>query len=215
MNQQLTFPLKVPKGTSMYQRMPSEPIHRSAEIEKVGDVTYRWTMTRAWAPGPTILWMLLNPSDADGKRDDPTTLRMIGWSYRWGFGSMIVVNAYPFASSTTPALRAWRKTVNWEHYDSPLNRNLRVISNLVSSPEVTKIVAAWGNGVDDDDFEEIRCGVRKTVNDTEFGDIGIEIDWHCIGKTKSGAPMHPLARGHHRVPDDAVLKIWKRSRGDT
>lgn len=226
MNQQLAFPLKVPKGTSTYQRMPSEPIHRSADIEKVGDITYRWTMTRAWATGlPTILWMPLNASDADGKRDDPTTLRMMGWSYRWGFGSMIVVNAYPFVSSTTPALRAWRKTFDHKRFEdmgmpawklgldngpwAAFHHNLGIISKLVSSSEVTKIVAAWGNGVPEEDVEQIRRGVRRNVEDDEFGCIDIQVDWHCLGKNDNGSPVHPLARGKNRVPDDARLRVWK------
>ena len=88
----LELPLNIPASKP---RMPAPPIVRSAQIEG----PYRWTMTRAWGAGPVITWVLFNPSDADGRRDDPTTLRMMGFSYRWGFGSMVVANVYPFIAS--------------------------------------------------------------------------------------------------------------------
>ena len=34
---------------------------------------------------------------------------------------------------------------------------------------------------------------------------------HCLGKTASGAPTHPMARGKHRVPDTAQPQIWRRA----
>lgn len=212
---QLSFPLKEPKRS----KMPSEPILRSAAIED----GYRWTMTRGWGSGPCILWAPLNPSDADGKRDDPTTLRMMGFSHRWGFGSMVVVNVYPFISSTTDKLKAWRKTFDWKTYEangmrpweydqsswSAFHHNRDVISKLLE-PE-TVLVAAWGNGVDDADLDHFLRGINITVDDEEFGVIPIELDWKCLGKTADGSPIHPLARGKHRVPDDAKLQVWKKA----
>ena len=56
---ELPFDLPGPKP-----RMPSPPIARGAQIEG----PYRWTMTRAWGAGGIIMWVLFNPSDADGKR---------------------------------------------------------------------------------------------------------------------------------------------------
>lgn len=54
-------------------RRPTGTIVRSAEI----DGNYRWTARRAWGAGPCIHWNLLNPSEADALRDDPTMWRMI------------------------------------------------------------------------------------------------------------------------------------------
>lgn len=200
------------------RRMPSEPILRSAAVEG----PYRWTMTRGWGSGPTILWVLLNPSDADAKRDDPTTLRMIGFSYRWGFGSMIVANVYPFVSSTTDKLRAWRKTFDHKTYEangmrewsmdqtpwSAFHHNQSVIQKLIEPGTV--IVAAWGAGVDEADLDHFMRGVGCRVDDEEFGNVDIGVEWMCLGITKARAPIHPLARGRHRVPDDAKLQVWKK-----
>lgn len=200
------------------RKMPQGPIVRSAEIEG----PYRWVMHRAWSvAGPTIVWVLLNPSDADGKRDDPTTLRMIGFSFRWGFGSMVVANLYPFVSSTTDKLKAWRKTFDWKTYEangmrpwgwdntswSAFHHNIEVVSKYLT--EDTVCVAAWGAGAPEADVDQLIRGVRAPV-ENDFGNIGVEINWHCLGKTADGSPIHPLARGRHRVPDDAVLQMWKR-----
>lgn len=215
MNHQLALPVPPERVRT---RRPSEPIVRSASIEGC----YRWTATRAWGSGRTVLWVPLNPSDADGRRDDPTMWRMMSFSFRWGFGSMVVANVYPFISSTTDKLRAWRKTFDHKTYEangmrpwdldkstwSAFHHNQAAISKLLT-PE-TVCVAAWGNGVDDADLDHFLRGVRLQVEDEEFGDVGVEVDWHCLGKTASGAPIHPLARGKHRVPDDAALQIWKR-----
>lgn len=33
---------------------------------------------------------------------------------------------------------------------------------------------------------------------------------HCIGVSKAGQPLHPLARGKMRVPDSALPFPWRR-----
>jgi hypothetical protein len=32
---------------------------------------------------------------------------------------------------------------------------------------------------------------------------------HVFGLTKSGAPIHLMARGKHRVPDDRMPVVWR------
>lgn len=199
---------------------PTEPVVRSAVIEG----PYRWRMDRAWGSGPTILWCLFNPSDADGKRDDPTTLRMMQFSYGWGFGKMIVVNVYPFVASQPRDLIAWRKTFDWDAYEAAsmpnwednvdrsswaaFHHNQRLISRFLA--EDMTCVAAWGLGPTEEDLEHFLRGVEIKIDDDEHGRVGVAPNWHCIGTTSDGSPTHPLARGKHRVPDDMKLQMWKR-----
>lgn len=83
----------------------------SARISRCG--TYRCELRRWWRAGPPVAWLMLNPSTADGLHDDPTLRRIIGFTYRWGFGGLVVVNLYPFRASSaqtrpdgaTPAAR--------------------------------------------------------------------------------------------------------------
>lgn len=202
-------------------RRPMEPIVRSAEIDGI----YRWSARRAWGAGPLIHWNCLNPSDADGKRDDPTMWRMMGFSLGWGFGSMVVTNTYPFISSTTDKLRAWKETWDWETFEghgmrpweidksswSAFHHNLGIIGQCAQKAEAS--VAAWGAGVEAEDLQQLFDGARITVDTSEhdgFGEIGVPIEWKCLGTNGDGSPIHPLARGKHRVPDDAVLQPWPR-----
>lgn len=223
MNQLDLLPLSAPTTPL---RFPQEPILREASIQD----NYRWTATRAWGAGPCISWTLFNPSDADAKRDDPTMWRMMGFSYRWGFGSMIVTNVYPFIASQPAALRKWRESWrredvandggNYEHNKSALNAWLHNLDIVQASLKKSQThVAAWGNGPDAGDLEEFIDNVTwewDTIGTARYrctGDDGlrIKIDWMCLGITGLGAPKHPLARGLHRVPDDATLQVWRKA----
>lgn len=213
-------------------RMPQEPIIRDADISEVAPGwtvsreirrwIYRWTARRAWGSGPCILWNLLNPSKADASIDDPTMLRMMGFSYRWGFGSMIVVNIYPFISSKPTEMMAWRKTWNeaeardsgyvFEYQPTSFNAWLHNMHKVRKAMGEAKThVAAWGNGAEAADLESFLLQVGIPVGpDEDTGDPAFTLapDWKCLGTTGSGAPIHPLARGKHRVPDDATLQSW-------
>src|ERR1700681_3527465 len=150
----LELPFEAPPDPKA-MRMPPPPIARTAQIEG----PYRWSMSRAWGSGPTILWVCFNASNADGKRDDPTTLRMMGWSYRWGFGSMVVMNVYPFIASKPADLHAWRRTFDHKRYEelgmppwkngndrgswAAFHHNQRLISDLLTATPDMTCVAAW------------------------------------------------------------------------
>src|SRR5439155_12676179 len=70
---------------------------------------YRWTLSRWWDNrhgGPWIGWIMLNPSTADARQDDPTIRRCIGFSRAWGFSGCRVCNLYALRSKTPRGL--WR-----------------------------------------------------------------------------------------------------------
>lgn len=186
---QLAFP-SMPEQPA--RRMPVEPIVRAAEV----DGPLRWTARRSWGHGPSVLWCGLNPSKADGKKDDPTMKRMIGFSYRWGFGSMVVVNWSPFITPDPKKLRDWLKT--HESTEIMLANRLRVRDEIM---KVDACVAAWGAGLSHDD-------IQSFMFDLVFTGGEIVINWKCLGVTELGAPKHPLARGRHRLPDNTMLVDW-------
>ena len=67
---------------------------------------YRWWLERLWQPAaPRLIFIGLNPSRADGQRDDPTLRRVVGFAQRWGFGSLEVLNLLALISPSPAVLR--------------------------------------------------------------------------------------------------------------
>lgn len=64
------------------------------------DKKYRWWLFRCWAASlPLIIWVMMNPSTADHTKNDPTILKIIRYSTKWGYGAALVLNIYAFRSS--------------------------------------------------------------------------------------------------------------------
>jgi hypothetical protein len=101
---------------------------------------YRYTLVRRWSARlleePRIVWVMLNPSTADGTEDDPTLRKVVGFSKRWGYGSALVVNLAALRATDPRELRAAEDPVGIEN-PGWLWRALH------GSP----VIAAWGDGV--------------------------------------------------------------------
>lgn len=178
---------------------------KAASISKCG--TYRWTLTRAWDGRPMLLVVMFNPSTADAEKDDPTIQLLCHIASHNGYGGIVVVNLVPLRSSTPePAIDMvkWDKTADWCARDR-LQENVAVICR--EAARAGAVLFAWGALADRLEFwpdnvrEEIECALAD----------GTPI--YCLGRTASGQPKHPLARGKHKVPKDAPLIPWEVSRG--
>ena len=176
-------------------------ITRGATFSRDG--ANRLILTRRWADGPHVCFIGLNPSTADHLVDDPTVRRWMHFALAFGFGGMVAFNLYRFRSSSPAECRRW---ADWEN-DGPnwytrddLNHNLSVVAEATKAAMLT--VACWGAAVWDLDWvdhavEEITTG----------GEPWPHI--YCFGRTESGAPIHPMARGKHRIPDNAQPLLWR------
>lgn len=144
-----------------------------AEISDCG--RYRYRLRRAWAPGAKILWIMLNPSTADAETDDATIRRCVGFSKRFGAGSLEVVNLF--------ALRATKPVELARARDPVGQRNAAelLMSVQMDKPPLHRIVA-WGAG-----------GGRQLVErEAEFWRLFGHIPLWCLGTTAAGHPRHPL-----------------------
>lgn len=179
--------------------MPSD-IKRSAVISDCGQ--YRYTLTRTWRAGPHVCFIGLNPSTADHRKDDPTVRRWIHFASAWGYGGFVAVNLYPFRSPNIAACRRW---ADWQNNGPDWSVRDRFMDNLYRAANEAQraalIVACWGAAAWDDNFiEQFVEEVQSVVPVPAI---------HCFGKTAGGAPIHPMARGVHRIPDDAKPVIWR------
>lgn len=151
---------------------------KNAIISECG--TYRYSLTREWDQNPRMLWIMLNPSVADASIDDPTIRRCIGFSQSIGelpgqrFGSIEVVNLFAYRS-TDPNDMAAAKA---RGVDIVGPENDRYITEAAGRASL--VVAAWGA----DKLAPLRSvNIRKLVTPHTL---------MALGKSKSGAPKHPL-----------------------
>lgn len=137
------------------------------------DGVYRYLLTRTWAEGPALAFVMLNPSTADATADDPTIRRCIGFAKREGFGGLTVVNLYALRATDPRELRRAIDPVGPDN-DGHLRR-VTWESQLDDAPAVV----AWGAHAAPDRvaaFVRLATGTRLV----------------CLGTTQAGAPRHPL-----------------------
>lgn len=137
---------------------------------------YRYRLWRLWDDiAPVMVWVMLNPSTADADDDDPTIRKCVGFARAHHHGGIIVVNLF-----------AWRATNPKEL--PPLPDYIRIgpendahIQWAINAPLLATIIGGWG--------AERFARHRATT-------VGVNIQarrpMHCFGKSKDGAPKHPL-----------------------
>ena len=142
---------------------------------------YRWWLERRWDPQrPALLFIGLNPSRADGERDDPTLRRLQGFARTWGYGGLEVLNLFARISASPAALRRCADPVGAEN-DRWLEQRLRAV------PAGGSVWLGWGNGGGwrgrDQRVLELIGQVLPTVGGPPL---------LALGLTASGQPRHPL-----------------------
>ena len=141
---------------------------------------------------------MLNPARADHERDDPTIRRVIHFSRSWGFGSATVVNLYPFRSTIPAECRAWIAS-NPAVVRKQLWENDRAIADAAHG--ASAVMVAWGAVAwARERAAELAAGLSR----------GGAPALHCLGTTVDGSPLHPMARGRMRVPDDRQPTPWPK-----
>lgn len=165
------------------------------------DGPYRYWLKRRWdgsppeaeATGPQATFVMLNPSTADRRKDDRTILRCMTFAQRHGFGGLLVVNLYAYVTPRPSEL--WRARADGVDVVGPRNDKLLAELGERTRTGSDVLVAAWGAGAPADRVLEV---LELTGWDA----------FKALGVTKDGHPKHPLARGRHRIPDDAQLMPW-------
>lgn len=193
------------------------PIGFDADLSQCS--TYRWSLRRwfssGWfGPERVLPWIMLNPSTADEKANDPTLCRIIRWTWTWGFDGLLVVNLFPYRSPDPRELARWIRwdeRQDWVARDA-LQENWTRAARLLLPYDAAMV--AWGApaGALAHDAELGAESFFDTVNDPD-GDRDRMPELFCLGTTQGGRPIHPMARGRHRVPDGAKPRPFGRQPG--
>jgi hypothetical protein len=128
---------------------------------------YRYQLWRRWSAGPELLWILLNPSTADAEHDDATIRKCIGFSRRWDYGGLRVINLFAYRATAPADLLAASDPVGPEN------------DAVIRSLRTRECIVAWGNH---GDFHDRAVQVLKMLRRPVF----------CVGITASGQPKHPV-----------------------
>lgn len=175
-------------------------LQRSASFARPG---VRRRLSRRWGPGPLALVIGCNPSTADAEKDDPTSLWWNAWFQHFGFGGYDAANLYPFCTSSPKECRKRASNAikggEWGDRDD-LFANLDYIVRL--SKQADQVFVCWGAIAWDDDW------IEHVVEHIQTGEAPYPDLW-CWGKTASGAPKHPLARGRHRIDPQSAAILWR------
>lgn len=132
---------------------------------------YRYRLWRHIGPGARrVAFLMLNPSTADERRNDPTIKRCIGFANAWGFGWLEVWNVFGFRSTDPKAL--------WDITDpvGPAND----ISIAIAAPKVELIVCAWG------------AHPLAVARGPKLRNVLAGRELHALKLTRDGDPGHPL-----------------------
>lgn len=143
---------------------------------------YRYALWRHWDEDlPGVMFLALNPSTADHRRDDPTIRRCIGYARDWGFGSLCVANLFAWRATRPEDLKATPDPVGPRNDDW-----LRRLSG-----QVELVVAGWGNH---GTFMDRAAQVREKMPLL-----------HYLRLNGSGEPAHPLY-----LPKSLKPRPWTR-----
>ena len=122
------------------------------------------------------MFICLNPSTADEDTNDNTVRRMVGFAKKWGYGTLLVLNAFAFRSPYPKDLKTIEDPVGPE--------NDWWIKTCAEQSSI--MIGAWGNHAVYKD--------RSIVLKSMFN------DFQTFGVTSKLEPKHPLY-----VSNDAML----------
>lgn len=158
---------------------PLDKITRGAELSPCRK--YRYRLWRHWGePGDARLgFIMLNPSTADENFDDPTIRRCMGFARRQRLAGIDVVNLYAY------------RTVDPSHLLAVHKQGIDVSGGPLADEAIWMVafrsdsmVCAWGGSG------------RHLPTRAEYLLEGLRrrnlCKLVCLGRTKGGAPRHPL-----------------------
>lgn len=164
----------------------NEVIERGADFSADGN--YRYKLWRIWdADKPKAMCIGLNPSTANGDKNDATISILIRMLKTLGYGGFYMTNCFAYITSNPKLLKHNPMSDEW-------NNNVLTTTAFRCSD----VIFAWGG------FDVI----KKTGRDKEL--IEMFPNAKCFDKSKDGSPIHPLAMQERngRDPNNPVLQYY-------
>ena len=157
------------------------------------DGSYRYWLTRAWAPSPWLNFICLNPSTADSKIDDATVRKLRAFAQRWGFGGFCLTNLFAYRSTDPRGILTALDPVGPDN-----DRWLSIVASQASA-----IVLAWGAVRQRERALRVLMLLESIRPRSQAGLC-------CLSLTKGGHPRHPLY-----LPGDTLMRPFVGFRAET
>ncbi len=151
---------------------------------------YRWLLHRPIQANHdqakkqrVLVFIGLNPSRADGSRDDPTLRRLQRFSHNWGYHHLVVLNLFARISTSPSWLRRCQEPIGEEN-----DQHLRQWFHHWAHQPTWDLWLGWGA------FGELmqRDAVVLKMLDEVSDQRGHHPPPFVTGLTKAGYPRHPL-----------------------
>jgi hypothetical protein len=138
---------------------------------------YRYLLTRRWATGRRVSFVMLNPSTATEVQNDPTVERCERRARALGYGAFRVANIFAFRATDPRAMRAEADPVG--PWNDPAIR--------MAADWAEDVVCAWGSHGAHLDRGQAAAAMLRASGKALYH----------LGLTKAGQPRHPLYIGYH------------------
>jgi hypothetical protein len=160
---------------------------------------YRYLLWRSWQPAlPAVSFIMLNPSAADEKTNDPTIARAISLAQGLGFGRIFVVNLFAYMTKSPALLKLATDPVSCKREAKLGRHNDDFIRFALTHSD--KTVLAWGNhGL----FQRRDAAVLEMVLSLVDRD-----NCYVFAMTKLGQPRHPLYTPRSISLQPAPRDLW-------
>lgn len=146
-------------------------LERTAIFDVTGQ--YRYQLGRRWrSHGPTVVFIMLNPSRADAICDDPTLRACMQFAQRWEYAALTVVNLFGYR---TPYPNELKRVIDPVGPD-----NDHYVMEAVGRAQ--RVVLAWGNG------GALQRRDRTILNSLK----SYQAKLSYLRLNRSGQPCHPL-----------------------
>jgi hypothetical protein len=150
---------------------------------------FRYRLWRRWdRHKPRLLWVMLNPSTADARLDDPTIAACIAFAKALGYGGIEVVNLYAFRATDPKALKRAGYPIGPDN-----DLTIRAMARAIYA-EHGMLIAGWGAHAQ----EERADAVREMLQ--------MVIDVHVLHLNGGGSPKHPLYIARSAQPQP--WRLW-------
>lgn len=163
---------------------------------------FRRQLSRWWSDAPRVLLCMANPSYAGADKNDPTVHSVVRLTRELpGCGGFDVVNWEPYIATSPADLHRWRDEASARTPDlvrAVRAENLLLIRRLSADAYIR--IVAWG------DIVPLTPHTQHTLAAMS---LDTTQNLYCFGRTKSGNPKHPMARGKSRIPNGTRPMLWR------